>query len=56
VIGQTSIPIDIAFDLKREGLIVKKLQRVDVAVVKPVILAVDGIATTGFSILWWRRK
>lgn len=50
VIGQTSIPIDIAFDLKREGLIVKKLQRVDVAVVKPVILAVDGIATTGFSI------
>jgi len=35
VIGQTSIPIDIAFDCKAAGLIVKKTPAIDVAVVKP---------------------
>lgn len=48
--GQTDIPIEIAFDLKRNGLIVPRLQRVDFAIVKRVNLAADGMALRGFCV------
>ena len=48
--GQTDIPIEIAFDLKREGIIVPRLQRVDFAIVKRVDLSANGAALKGFCI------
>ena len=48
--GQTDIPIEIAFDLKRAGLIVPRLQRVDFAVVRRVALRAEDVQLKGFCI------
>lgn len=50
VTGQTDVPIEIAFDLKRPGLIVPRTQRVDFAVVKKVTLQADGHPLKGFCV------
>lgn len=48
--GQADIPIEIAFDLKRPGLLVPRRQRVDFAIVQNVALEANGQALKGFCI------
>ncbi|GMO94239.1 Bpu10I family restriction endonuclease [Bradyrhizobium sp. TM239] len=48
--GQTDLAIEIAFDLKRPGVIVPRMQRVDIAVVKKIKLTADDTQLAGFCI------